>query len=132
MRATDSGPGLNEDRTVNIGIAAHITAASEGGPRYDGTLTTEARKSAENGIWLCQICAKLIDSDIDRFTADVLRGWKQKTVERAFKAIATSGPEHPAATLSKFEADEVDREFIGSLGLPAEDTVEAVTSRILR
>ena len=68
------GPALGEDRTVNIGIAAHITAAAEGGPRYDRVLTTEARKSTDNGIWLCHNCAKLIDSDIARFTADMLRG----------------------------------------------------------
>ena len=37
-----------------------------------------------------------------------------------------------APTLSKFEADEADREFLGALGLPAEDTVEAVATRVLQ
>jgi hypothetical protein len=126
------GPALEEDRTVNIGIAAHITAASEGGPRYDGTLTAEVRKSVSNGIWLCQVCAKLIDSDTARYTSDTLRDWKRQAVARAFKAVATSGPETLTATLSKFEADDEDREFLGTLGLPLEDTVEAVATRVLQ
>src|SRR6266700_914893 len=67
-RRPTSGPGLEEDRSVNVGVAAHITAAAEGGPRYDNTLTSGDRKAGANGIWLCQICAKLIDSDVSRFT----------------------------------------------------------------
>src|SRR3977135_2643142 len=66
------GPALDEDRSVNVGVAAHITAAAEGGPRYDIRLKLEDRKASENGIWLCQICAKLIDSDVSRFTTDIL------------------------------------------------------------
>jgi hypothetical protein len=128
-RRSTIGPALEEDRTVNIGVAAHITAASGGGPRYDETLTTEARKSADNGIWLCQVCAKLIDSDAARFTADVIRGWKQKALDRAFKAIATSSSEELAPALS--EGDDADREFVGALGLPAEDSVAAVIARAL-
>src|SRR5687767_14296720 len=44
------GPSLRPDRAVNLGVAAHITAASAGGPRYDAALAVEHRKSAENGI----------------------------------------------------------------------------------
>ncbi|MBM7093290.1 hypothetical protein JTP67_33260, partial [Streptomyces sp. S12] len=40
--------------SINIGVAAHITAASAGGPRYDPALTSEQRKHISNGIWLCQ------------------------------------------------------------------------------
>ena len=70
--------GPHEDRTkaVNIGVAAHITAASEDGPRFDPSLTPNERRSAENGIWLCQSCAKLVDNDPIRYSADVLRQWK--------------------------------------------------------
>ncbi|MDP1786139.1 hypothetical protein [Nitrosomonas sp.] len=92
------GPGLDEDSTVNIGVASHITAASEGGPRYDWSLTTEDRRSTNNGIWLCQVCAKLIDSDVARHTTNVLKDWKRRAVERAFRAIATLESETPAAT----------------------------------
>ncbi|WP_148654600.1 hypothetical protein [Paraburkholderia caribensis] len=30
-----------------------------------------------NGIWLCQICSKLIDSDLMRFTSQLLHQWKR-------------------------------------------------------
>ena len=30
---------------------------------YDESMTTEERKSFDNGIWLCQSCSKLIDTD---------------------------------------------------------------------
>src|SRR5215211_4041226 len=60
---TTSGPSSDLEKAVNIGVAAHITAPAPGAPRYDAGLSEEERKSAQNGIWLCQICAKLIDND---------------------------------------------------------------------
>lgn len=69
-------PGTEPEGVVNIGIAAHICAASPGGPRFDETQTSEERISIENGIYLCQDCAKLIDADEQRFTVDELHKWK--------------------------------------------------------
>jgi hypothetical protein len=48
--STTAGPQDDPSKALNIGVAAHITAASPGGPRYDDTLTPEQRKSAENGV----------------------------------------------------------------------------------
>jgi hypothetical protein len=62
-RKLTNGPQTNPTKAINIGVAAHITAASQNGPRFDANMTPEERKSAENGIWLCQNCAKLIDND---------------------------------------------------------------------
>lgn len=72
--------GANEihDKSTLIGIAAHITAASQGGPRYDDTLSIEQRKNIDNGIWLCSNCATLIDKDEKKYTVDLLRDWKNK------------------------------------------------------
>jgi hypothetical protein len=75
-RALTSGPQEDPRKAVNLGVAAHITAASPGGPRYASKLSPEERSGHENGIWLCQNCAKLIDNDPARFTVDVLRKWK--------------------------------------------------------
>jgi hypothetical protein len=61
---------------IDVGVAAHITAAAPGGPRFDPNLSDKERASATNGIWLCQNCAKLVDSDVARFSALALRGWK--------------------------------------------------------
>ena len=71
------GPRSEDDKTVNIGIAAHITAASEGGPRYDSTISSTERKDISNGIWLCQNCAKLIDNDATKYSVDLLKKWKE-------------------------------------------------------
>lgn len=71
---------------MNIGVAAHITAASEGGKRYESSLSADQRRSAGNGIWLCQNCGKLIDNDDVRYTVQQLQEWK--TAAEASAALA--------------------------------------------
>ncbi|HEY6342147.1 MAG TPA: hypothetical protein VIY49_11695 [Bryobacteraceae bacterium] len=85
--APTRGPQDDPAGTLNLGVAAHITAASPGGPRYDPSLSPEDRSSAPNGIWLCQNCAKLIDNDPLRFPAEVLRAWKTLAEHRARSTI---------------------------------------------
>ncbi len=82
-RAITSGPRTEPGRAVNLGVAAHITAASAGGPRYDPALSPPQRQDVENGIWLCQNCAKLVDSDPSAFPSELLRDWKVKAEEYA-------------------------------------------------
>jgi hypothetical protein len=78
-RLPTEGASFEADGYVSVGIAAHITAAAQGGPRYDPSLTSEQRKSVANGIWLCAIHAKQIDVDPKYFTEDSQRclcpGW---------------------------------------------------------
>lgn len=71
-----TGPHSDPKKRVSIGQAAHITAAAEGGPRYNPKLTPEQRKSAENGIWLCNSCAKMIDDDEKQYPVELLKTWK--------------------------------------------------------
>jgi hypothetical protein len=78
---TTSGPHSDAAKATNTGVAAHISAAAPGGPRYNPSLTSEQRASAENGIWLCQICAKLIDKLKKKLT----------TYRRVLKACEASG-----------------------------------------
>lgn len=75
-RALTAGPQDHPERSVNLGVAAHISGAAVGGPRYNPVLTPSERSHIDNGIWLCQNCAKLIDSDLARFTEGLLRGWR--------------------------------------------------------
>jgi hypothetical protein len=75
-RAHTTGPQTDETKVIDVGVAAHITAASPGGPRFDPALSDKQRSGIVNGIWLCQNCAKLIDSDVIRFSATVLQKWK--------------------------------------------------------
>lgn len=80
--ADESGTGA-----INIGVAAHITAASAGGPRYDPALTSEQRKDATNGIWLCQDHAHAVDADDSGFSPEILRTWKRQAEDRSFHAL---------------------------------------------
>ena len=75
-RRETKGPHSNPQKRVSIGEAAHITAAAEGGPRYNPDLTPEERSSIENGIWLCRSCVRLIDSDERVYSIELLRMWK--------------------------------------------------------
>jgi len=86
-RAPTSGPHTEADKRVSVGVAAHITAAAAGGPRYDRNLTIEERCAAENGIWMCQTHGTLVDRDEARFPEALLREWKDKAEKEALRAI---------------------------------------------
>ncbi len=75
-RCPTSGPGSFEDSVKRVGCASHITAASLGGPRYNRNLSSEERRSAQNGIWLCCNCHVLVDSDPIAYPVDLLVQWK--------------------------------------------------------
>lgn len=82
-RAATAGPQANPSKAVNVGVAAHITAAARGGPRFDPNMTEKDRRSTVNGIWLCQNCAKLVDNDVVNYSAAVLSAWKAEAEEEA-------------------------------------------------
>ncbi len=90
--APTSGPTQNPTKHLNIGVAAHITAASPRGPRYNPALTPDERSSSENGIWLCQNCAKLNDNDPSRFPEHLLRHWKATAEANALDNIGRRSP----------------------------------------
>lgn len=92
------GPHSDPERSVNKGVAAHIAAAARLGKRYDASMTPEERSSVNNGIWLCQNCAKLVDSDDDRFTVELLRRWKADAEGKADRSILTNSPLAPATS----------------------------------
>lgn len=102
-RALTSGPQDNPAKALNLGVAAHITAASPGGPRYDPDLLPDDRSSPSNGIWVCQNCAKLIDNDVARFSVDILKQWKlhaemdaKANIGRAATRSVSSFPDLPS------------------------------------
>ena len=98
------GATSDGDGTINVGVAAHITAASSGGPRYDSTLTSDQRKHPSNGIWLCGTHAKLVDSDEGHFTLEELRSWKRIAERRSFTEVDSSKPS-PVGTLLADDED---------------------------
>ena len=78
----------NKNKASSIGVAAHICAAAPGGPRYDASMSADERKDISNCIWMCQNHAKLIDTDEIKYTAALLRQWKQEAEEFASAALA--------------------------------------------
>lgn len=88
-RQPTSGPQLDPTKTINLGVAAHITAASSDGPRYDSSMTSEMRSAITNGIWLCQTCAKQVDNDSARYSVSLLQQWKQSAESFALTGLET-------------------------------------------
>ena len=78
----------NTQKTSITGVAAHICAAAEGGPRYDKSMTETERSGIENCIWLCQTHSKLIDTDVKTYPVEVLRQWKADAEIAASKSLA--------------------------------------------
>lgn len=79
-----------DDKVINIGVASHITAASKGGPRYCKEMDSDERKSIKNGIWLCQNCAKLIDTDSDKYSTVELLKWKSRAEKESLSVITSA------------------------------------------
>src|ERR1700722_2094091 len=72
-------PSIEDENKIQyIGIAAHITAAADGGPRFDINLSPEQRSGISNAIFLCSNCSVMIDKNkgID-YSVDTLKKWKK-------------------------------------------------------
>ena len=124
-RAATSGPQADEQKAVNLGVAAHIVAAAQGGPRFDPTLTPVQRASIINGIWLCQNCAHEIDSDEQRYSVARLYHWKLEAEHAAHQDIGkpqtsapTAGPTNhvPQETIRVVQQKKESRWSNGSSG----------------
>lgn len=100
-RAPTSGPQVTPDKALNIGVAAHITAAAPGGPRYEPKLTSDERGSINNSIWLCENCAKLVDNDEVRYSVKILRNWKNIAEDEALNQIGRPQSQNTSVSLIK-------------------------------
>lgn len=54
-------------------------------------MTHKERSSIDNGIWLCQMCAKLIDSDEKKYSPELLRKWKEEHEVLISKELVSPG-----------------------------------------
>jgi hypothetical protein len=77
-RAQTLAPSESEEsKYLYIGKAAHISAAAEGGPRFDPDMSSEERCAITNAIFLCSNCADKIDKNNGAdFSTAQLRQWK--------------------------------------------------------
>lgn len=97
-RRQTAGPATDPEGVNIVGIAAHIHAASPGGPRYLLSMSPVQRSGIQNAIWLCSVCATLIDRDIEAYPAERLLTWKGEAERLAAKELNTRPPTHGDAT----------------------------------
>lgn len=80
---------VNEDKDTgtakkdSIGEAAHIEAASKGGPRYNPNQSDEERSRFDNGIWVCSNCHTEIDNNEEKYDVKTLRYYKSIAMKKA-------------------------------------------------
>lgn len=123
------GAAKGHGRVINLGVAAHITAAAPGGARYDESLSPSQRRSSDNGIWMCALHGKAIDSDEASFEVDTLRKWKEEAETNSLPQVWT-----PAATpgaLIEPDLDIPDASVLRALGLPPTTDLSEVTARLI-
>lgn len=109
-----------KDGKINsIGIAAHIYAASKSGPRANNSITSEERKSVENGIWLCSNCSIIIDRDEQRYPPELLQKWK---ADAEAQARAELGKQLPS------ENEAIDTVTSALTGMPKSFIASAISN----
>lgn len=86
-RMTVAGSDDRKSGLTMTGVAAHITAASKKGPRYDPDMRPEERVSETNGIWTCQIHGKFIDDNPSKCSVVELRRWKAQHEKWVFDRV---------------------------------------------
>jgi len=92
-RVPTTGPTTNPEKINNIGVAAHITAAAQGGPRYDKSLNTNQRKFITNAIWLCSNCSRDIDNNPKKYSVEKLNEWKELAEQKAEDELGKQLPD---------------------------------------
>lgn len=77
-RVLTVGPNSEVNKSTIIGEAAHIFGARPNAKRYNPKMTDAARAEITNAIWLCRNCHKLIDTDDQKYTSEVLFEWRER------------------------------------------------------
>jgi hypothetical protein len=92
---TMAASGEDDGKFIFIAEAAHISAASKGGARYNDSLTSDERENIANAIFLCANCATMIDKNNGKdFPSELLFAWKNShetwTADNLNKSIANT------------------------------------------
>ena len=99
------GPHSESGKSALVGVAAHITGASPGGPRYNDSLKEDERRSIENGIWLCVNCSTLIDKDESSYSTILLKKWKEDAEEKSLNELIGESKKQSTPQKPFLEAD---------------------------
>lgn len=77
-RVSTVGPNSDPKKSTVIGEAAHIFGARPKSKRYRSKMTDVARAEITNAIWLCRNCHKLIDTDENKYSNEILFSWREE------------------------------------------------------
>lgn len=77
---------MSEKRNI-MGRAVYIASVSKENPRYDFRLNENQRNIIENGIWLCELCAKKVESGDGDYSVALLKHWKYQAEYEQEKRI---------------------------------------------
>lgn len=88
-RVSTIGPNSAQEKSTKIGEAAHIYGARPGSKRYMKEMSPSSRSEITNAIWLCRNCHKLIDSDDELYTPDLLFNWRELHEEFVLSNLGT-------------------------------------------
>lgn len=83
-----------------VGVHAHIEGENLGAARYNPKMDDKQRAEYDNLILVCPTCHTKIDNDVQKYTADKLRGFKnehEKWVAESLRAVM------PDITFSELE-----------------------------
>ena len=91
--AITAGPAKENDRSINVGEAAHIYGARPRSARYDEEMTPAERSDITNAIWLCRNCHKIVDNNPAEYPAALLFEWRREHEGQISKHLGKTGVE---------------------------------------
>ncbi|POA78680.1 hypothetical protein [Pseudomonas sp. DP16D-R1] len=127
------GPEIKGDGTVGvkgIAVAAHIYAASPGGPRPPVGLTDKEIRAESNGIWLCPDDALKVDTFQFEYPAELLLEMKQVRVFAQSLALQNPTVSFMAHSIGMKRLDSIVRKHLPDLD--KEKIIEAVKAAYIR
>lgn len=127
------GPEIKGDGSVGakgIAIAAHIYAASPGGPRPPVGLSDEEIRAESNGIWLCPGDATKVDTFQFQYPAELLLEMKRVRVFSQSLALQNPTLSFMAHFIGMKRVDNIVRQHLPNLDQAK--IIEAVKTAYIR
>lgn len=127
------GPEIKGDGTVGakgIAVAAHIYAASPGGPRPPVGLTDKEIRAESNGIWLCPDDALKVDTFQFEYPAELLLQMKQVRVFAQSLALQNPIVSFIAHSIGMKRLDSIVRKHLPDLD--KDKIIDAVKAAYIR
>lgn len=118
-------PLVEESGTVT-GEICHIYAASNGGPRPNKFLTELKRHEAANLILLCSRHHKVVDSEEEKYTPQLLQEFKRKHEESGLVEISPSTARAAKAILDDYLSVTINSNS-GQIAIQSPGAVQANT-----